>query len=124
MKKYEKPIILINEDLAEGIYAASGCYAVTAYITQIPQTGRGDYRIQLNAFHDADHTNNSQILTITFNQNVKYVSSNGTLGFGDDTSTLTINFEYFQNEYDKVGLGELVVTADECLEIVSVRLTD
>lgn len=124
MKKYEKPIVVINEDLAEGVYAASGCYTVNAYITQVPQIGRGDYRIQLNAIHDADHTNNSQVLTITFNQNVKYVSSNGTLGFGDDTNTLVINFGYFQNEYDNVGLGELVVTSDECLEIINVKLTD
>ena len=110
--------------MAEGVYATSGCYTVNAYITQVPQIGRGDYRIQLNAIHDADHTNNSQVLTITFNQNVKYVSSNGTLGFGDDTNTLVINFGYFQNEYDNVGLGELVVTSDECLEIINVKLTD
>lgn len=27
MKKYEKPIVMINEDLAEGVYAASGAPA-------------------------------------------------------------------------------------------------
>ena len=122
--KYEKPIVMINEELAEGVYAASGCYTITAYITQIPQTGRGDYRIQLNAVHNADHTNNAQILTITFNQDVKYVSSNGSLGFGDNTSTLTVNFGYYQNGCDNVGLGELVVTANEGLEVVRVLLTD
>ena len=122
--KYEKPIVKINDDLAEGVYAASGCYIVTAYMTQIPQIGRGDYRIQLNAIHNAEHTNNAQTLTIRFNQSVKYVSSNGELGCGDNTGTLVINFTYWQNGYDQVGLGELVVTADEGLEIVSVSLTD
>lgn len=122
--KYEKPIIILNDDLAEGVYAASGCYTVATCITQIPQIGRGDYRIQLDAIHDADHTNNAQKLTITFNQNVKYVSSNGELEFGDNTTTLVINFGYFQNEYDKVGLGELVVTADEGLDVIQVLLTD
>lgn len=122
--KYEKPIVIINEEFAEGVYAASGCYMVTAYITQIPQTGRGDYRIQLNAIHNADHTNNTQTLTIRFNQSVKYVSSNGELGYGDNTATLVINFSYWQNGYDQIGLGELVVTADEGLEIAQVSLTD
>lgn len=124
--KYEKPIVKINEELSEGVYAASGagCYTVTAYITQIPQIGRGDYRIQLNAIHNAEHTNNAQTLTIRFNQSVKYVSSNGELGYGNNTNVLVINFGYWQNGYDNIGLGELVVTADEGLEIISVSLTD
>lgn len=124
--KYERPIIIANEDLAEGVYAASGsqCYTVTAYITQSPVTGRGDYRIQMNAVHNANHTNNAQTLTITFNQPVKYVSSNGDSYFGDDTNTLAIYFSYWQNETDKIGLGELVVESDEGLEIASVKLAD
>lgn len=124
--KYEKPIVIINEELSEGVYTASGagCYTVTAYITQIPQIGRGDYRIQLNAIHNAEHTNNAQTLTIRFNQSVKYVSSNGELGCGDNTNVLVLNFGYWQNGYDQIGLGELVVTADEGLEIVNVKLTD
>ena len=124
--KYEKPIVKINEELSEGVYAASGagCYTVTAYITQIPQIGRGDYRIQLNAIHNAEHTNNAQTLTIRFNQSVKYVSSNGELGYGNNTNVLVINFGYWQNGYDNIGLGELVVTADEGLEIINVSLTD
>lgn len=122
--KYEKPIVKINDELAEGVYAASGCYMVTAYITQTPQIGRGDYRIQLNAIHDADHTNNAQTLTIRFNQSVKYVSSNGELGYGNNTNVLVINFGYWQNGYDQIGLGELVVTADDGLEIAQVSLTD
>ena len=126
MKGYEKPVIVINEELSEGIYASSGagCYTVNAYIVQIPQIGRGDYRIQLDAIHNADHTNNSQRLTISFNQGVSYVSSNGELIYGDGTGTLIIDFSYWQNEYDKVGLGELVVTSDENLTIKNVRLTD
>ena len=126
MKKYEKPVIKINEELSEGIYAASGtgCYTVNAYITQIPQIGRGDYRIQLNAIHNADHTNNSQTLTISFNQSVSYVSSNGELIYGNNTDTLMIEFSYWQNGLDNIGLGELVVVSDENLNIKNVRLTD
>ena len=124
MKDYIKPVIVVNEDIAEGVYAASGCYTINAYITQRPVLGRGDYRIQLNAIHNANHTNNSQTLTISFNQSVNYVSSNGILKYGDDTNTLVVDFSYWQNEYDNVGLGELVVTSDNNLEIINVRLTD
>ena len=64
MKKYEKPIVAIIENKSEGIYMASGCYTTTATIHQRPEIGRGDYRIQINGIHNADHTKESQILTI------------------------------------------------------------
>lgn len=124
--KYERPIIIENEELTEGVYAASGvgCYTASAYIHQRPEFGRSDYRIQLNAVHNADHTNNKQTLTITFNQNVGYISSNGTLVTGNNTNTLIIEFNYWQNEIDNIGLGELVVNSDEGLAICNVKLTD
>ena len=36
MRKYEKPIAVVNSNLAEGVYAASGCYTATASIHQTP----------------------------------------------------------------------------------------
>jgi len=66
MKEYMKPVLLTSDELAEGVYLASGdgsgCYTTTAYIHQTPQTGRGDYRIQVNAVHNADHTKEAQQL--------------------------------------------------------------
>ena len=71
MKEYMKPVLLTSDELAEGVYLASGdgngCYTTTAYIHQTPQTGRGDYRIQVNAVHNADHTKEAQQLNISFN---------------------------------------------------------
>lgn len=41
MRKYVKPIAVVNSNLAEGVYAASGdCYTVSANITQTPAEGR------------------------------------------------------------------------------------
>lgn len=65
-----------------------------AFILHQAQIGRENYHIQLNAVYNADHTNNSQTLTIKFNQNVHYVSSNGELVYGDNTDTLIIEFSY------------------------------
>lgn len=121
---YEKPLILRTEDLAEGIYAASGCYTATATIHQKPETGRGDYRIQVNGIHKADHTKDKQWLTISFNMPVTYGSSSGTLKSGDGTSTLVIEYSYHQNPSDNIGLGDLVVEADPGLAVAGVKITD
>lgn len=127
MKKYSKPVVSVDNGLAEGVYAASGstgCYTTTAYIHQTPQTGRGDYRIQVNGHHDADHTRESQVLTISFNQNVTYVSGGAGLISGDGTTTLKIKLSYHQNSTDNIGFGDLIVTSDTGLAITGVSITD
>ena len=57
MKKYSKPVVSIDNGLAEGVYSASGagCYDASAYIHQTPETGRGDYRIQVNGKQNHRH---------------------------------------------------------------------
>ena len=67
-KNYTKPIVTIDSGMAEGVSAASGCYTASAYIHQTPENGRGDYRIQVNGKHNADHTKEAQVLTISFNR--------------------------------------------------------
>ena len=128
--KYEKPIVIANKELAEGVYAASGsvngdtCYTATAYIHQSPEEGRGDYRIQVNGVHSADHTNNEQLLYISFNNPVTYKSSNGVLVSGNGTNMLVIKYSYWQNPNDNIGLGDLVVESDAGLSVTSVKITD
>ena len=126
MKQYSKPVVSIDNGLAEGVYAASGagCYEASAPIQQTPQTGRGDYRIQVNGHHNADHTKESQVLTISFNQNVTYVSGGAGLSSGDGTPTLTIRLSYHQNPTDNIGFGDLVVTSDAGLSITGVSISD
>ena len=124
MSKYVKPVISLDEGMAEGIYAASGCYTVTTNIHQKPETGRGDYRIQVNGVHAADHTKKAQTLTITFNQEVTYSSSNGTLVGSNTGTTISIGYTYHQNPTDNIGLGDLVVVSDPGLEVVSAKITD
>lgn len=123
---YQKPTLYKTEDLAEGVYAASGsgCYTTTARIHQKPETGRGDYRIQVDGHHHADHTRETQWLHISFNQPVTYSSSQGTLKSGDGTSTLVIEYHYHQNPTDNIGLGDLVVVSDPGLSITGVSITD
>lgn len=126
MKNYEKPMLVKTEQMSEGVYLASGqgCYTATAYIHQTQETGRHDYRIQVDGVHAADHTNDKQWLHISFNMPVRYSSSNGSLESGDGSSTLVICYGYHQNFSDDIGLGDLCVTADEGLAITSVSITD
>lgn len=131
MKNYVKPVMLDNEEVFEGVYAASGagdgadCYTVTAYIHQTPETGRGDYRIQVNGVHAAanGHHSGEQVLTLSFNQPVEYSSSNGTLVSGSGTATINIKYNYHNNGNDNIGLGDVVVTSDDGLAITGAMLS-
>ncbi len=127
MKKYERPVVIVNSDLAEGVYAASGgsdCYTATAHIHQTPQEGRGDFRIQVNASHAAadSHHSSEQILVISFNQSVVYSESTGMLVSGDGTSTLQIKFTHHNNDNDNIGLGDVVVQANQGLAVTGCYL--
>ena len=123
MKKYSKPTILVNDEYSEGVYAASGCYTVTASIRQDNQIGRTDYRIQVDGKHDSDHTRDAQTLTVSFNMPVKYESSSGSPQVREGT-TIVVKYNYFQNKTDNIGLGDLVVSAEQGLQITSISLTD
>lgn len=126
MKNYEKPIVLANSELSEGVYAASGadCYTVTYNMHQTPQEGRVDYRIQLNATHAAsdNHHSGKQTLVMSFNQPVDYSSSNGTLIGARNSSAITIEYNYHNNGGDSIGLGDLVVKSDPGLAITGAVL--
>lgn len=127
MNKYEKPIIIKSNDIAEGVFTASGeasCYTTSAYIHQRPETGRGDYRIQINAQHTADHTREKQILTVEFNQPVTFKWSQGNLIGGDGSAIIEIELHYHQNPNDNIGFGDLTVESDPGLEILSANITD
>lgn len=126
MREYKKPVVTVDNGLAEGVYAASGagCYDASAYIHQTPETGRGDYRIQVKGKHHADHTKEAQVLTISFNQNVTYVSGGAGLISGNGTTTLKVKLSYHQNPTDNIGFGDLIVTADTGLAITGVSITD
>lgn len=126
MDNYEKPTILANEEIAEGVYTASGadCYTVTAYIHQSPEEGRGDYRIQVDGIHAAEdnHHSGKQTLVLSFNQPVVYSWSNGTLAGGDGTASISIDYTYHNNGYDNIGLGDVIVTADAGLAVTGAVL--
>lgn len=128
MKKYEKPVVMINDELAEGVYAASGdCYSFWANITQTPEEGRGTYAIQINGKHEAadGHHSSERTVQITFNQPVTHEKSNASSLSGDGSNVLTLHFtnesgNYHNNGVDNIGLGQLYVSSDAGLAIIGV----
>ncbi|MBQ7260510.1 MAG: hypothetical protein IJR19_04040, partial [Lachnospiraceae bacterium] len=100
------------------------CYTTTAYIHQTPETGRGDYRIQVDAHHNGDHSNSAQWFTVTFNQPVEFKSVNGELVSGNNTDTIVFKTNYHQNPTDNIGLGDLIVTSDAGLELTGIVCSD
>lgn len=127
MRKYVKPIAVVNSNVAEGVYAASGCYSVTTSVHQANEFGRNDFRVQINAQHNADHTREAQTLTITFDNRVSYVQGGAGYIGGNKTNTLIISLSYHQNPSDNIGLGDLIVQAEDGvteLKVQSVQITD
>lgn len=126
MRKYVKPIAVVNSNLAEGVYAASGdCYTVRAYITQTPAVGRQYYVVHVDGSHAATdgHHSTQQMLTLTFNKPVTYDSSNGTLTGGDGTSSINISYSYHNNASDNIGLGDVNVRAEAGLAVTGAVLS-
>lgn len=79
MKDYVKPIVLTNEELAEGVYAASGgvggmsesdCWTVEAYSVQ-DWNGRG-HVFEVKAVHSNQfkHISTETVVTLTFSTDV------------------------------------------------------
>lgn len=125
MKNYIKPMVLSNEELAEGVFAGSGnCYTLTARITQKPELGNEVYTIQVDGGHNATHHSTERSFVFEFNQPVYYVSSNAQCATsGDGTNVLTLSFtkdngSYHHNEGDSLGLGQLIVKSEAGLAVV------
>lgn len=132
MANYKKPLVLANEELAEGVYAASGaptinggsdCWEISAYIDQRPETGRDSYTIQTNGKHiNTDHHRSHIVITYHFNQTVTFQSVGRGSLVGSNTGT-SIQIEIDIGTYNgNEGLGScaLYVVSGDGLELTGV----
>lgn len=121
---YEKPVIEILDETAEGVYAASGdCYTVSAVIVQAPELGNEAYCIQMDATHNASHHSGQQILKVTFNQPVEHIKSGAILVSGSGTNVLILTYDYHANNFEFMGLGHLYVKSGDALSLISAECT-
>ena len=78
MKKYEKPVVMINEEVAEGVYAASGCWTFTYELTpnnDVYNEGTG-CEIKIKGYHNNPETHLAYfVLTVVLDQPILSVPS-------------------------------------------------
>lgn len=95
MVNYEKPVILVNEELAEGVYAASGAGAA---VSGFGVTGRlktfdhyGNYYMEMEGFDNASVYR--IVLTVSETSTVYGLTSASWGQFGGVVSGNTVSFE-------------------------------
>jgi len=138
MKNYESPVVLQYEDLAEGIYAASGageidyendptCWSLDVQRSQVEaREGWVIYRIQANHPGTVTHISTKSVVTIVFNQTITNAEFEG---FDAQVNGATVvltreshgNSYYSADQYNsmvKVWCGD-----PESLSIVSSMIT-
>ena len=104
----------------------SSCYSCSARINQRPETGRDDFRIQINAQHHGDHSCDQQTLTVVFNYPVNFIGcSNGSLSSSNNSTKIQVKLRYHNNPNDNIGMGDFIVkSAHHDLQIVSCYIND
>ncbi len=96
MKNYESPVILDNEELAEGVYATySGGSSETSFTSKtdwLRRTGTDTWDITINATYYGIRSTESVELVLSFDTTVTYVSCSdgGSLESGDTGTVLRI----------------------------------
>lgn len=100
MKEYVKPVVLANEELAEGVYAASGdtCWTVTQRGDVIHSyEGRKVFYIDLS-HNGADHETQGANVTFVFNFNVEQAFAGcGPVEWNGNTVTVTYTKDTIEN---------------------------
>lgn len=77
MNAYEKPVVMVNDDLAEGVYAASGatCWSITG--SSVQDWNGSAHIFEFHATHSTSvqHISNGFTAKITFNYNIASVNN-------------------------------------------------
>lgn len=105
--KYEKPIVLVNEELAEGVYAASGaastetsseCWTVSVTRDQEDAGGYSTYRVAATHSNSVTHISSKTVVTVEFNGAVTSAEYEG-FDVSVSGSTVTLTRESHANAY-------------------------
>ncbi|MCM1056189.1 MAG: hypothetical protein NC517_01060 [Firmicutes bacterium] len=138
MMNYEKPIVLANEDVAEGVYAASGaaeetssdCWKVDVTMDQQDAGGYSTYRVKAKHSDGVTHISSKTVVTVVFNGSVSAAEFEGSAEVSGNTVTLTreshANAYYSGDNYDsllKIWPKGLAVTSSGivCTHVVNVQ---
>ncbi len=130
MKNYESPVILDNEELAEGVYATGSggslisgvCFNHTLTCTYKGNSGHNV--ITIVGSHRGTHQTDSQLLELTFDQLVTFekTKDGGVLEGTQTGNKICIRYNKHYTEDDAtVSFGEIWVNAGQGVILQSVR---
>ena len=120
MKSYEKPMVMVNDGLSEGIYAASGateaadCWTVTPVSVQDWNGSHHVFEIRCVHSTAVEHISSATTVTLTFNNALTDAYSEFSCSFSG--STVTVVRELHANAYksgDTMTYKVWVKAADE-----------
>lgn len=94
MKRYQKPVAIVNEDFSEGVYAASGsadCWTVSAKSVQDSNGSHNVFEVTCKHSSDVQHISSASTVTLTFNSPITdaYSESDFTTSVSGNTVTIT-----------------------------------
>lgn len=95
MKAYVKPVILVNDELTEGVYAASGaassdCWTVTVTKDQDDAGGYCTFRVAAQHSNSAQHISSKTVVTVVFDKVITNAEFEGfEASVSGNTATLT-----------------------------------
>ncbi len=127
MKNYEKPVVVVNEGLAEGVYAASGSVRAIGddgcWQVDVSFTAHADHcEVQIACVHPNPNPTHASSITveIVFNKSVMYndkeVGSVLTLVGGPGTSNsnenVTWNIQVYAADGNNAGVSIVSATYD------------
>ncbi len=127
MKNYERPMVLANEELTEGVYAASGdgTNDGTAAITESPSNQNDGYCISLCGHYSwYKSCCPTKCAIITFNQLVNYLNSQGSIIGSPCGTTLRIRYNNCDGSWGNCDLGNLFVNSAKGLAITNFYTED
>lgn len=117
MKKYEKPIVLENQEMSEGVYAASGvssdCWQIISIVATdniVQSDSSREFQIDAIHYNSSDNHYADVILTIEFSQTITSATSTSGLvtSVSGNTVVLSRTFET-NNNGEKWGFALRVV---------------
>ncbi|MBQ9328388.1 MAG: hypothetical protein IJ225_07620 [Solobacterium sp.] len=133
---YKKPVILLNEELSEGVYAGSGaspCYRIGGTRMQSwDPSEAGYYKFIIEGVHNETstgeyaHRSNAQTVTVSFTAPVTLNDSaaGGTVISGNGTQTLVLTYTQSVGEYGQYFRDTLSVSCDNTgVQITGVTIT-
>lgn len=116
MSTYEKPMVMVNEELAEGVYAASGrsanCWSISASTTgNIVGSGR---EVHISGTHtNPGHHNAAPIVSVSFNQTISGVTSTSGWSCSAGGTTVTVSHNIGTSNGSENWGGNIVVTCTD-----------